>query len=203
MAKTSYHHGDLEAALVRSAIQVVQEHGVATLTLRDLARTIGVSPSAAYRHFPSRDHLVAALAVRARQQLALAMIEARDSVPPTGPRPGRSIRRFETIGRAYVHFALQHPRLFELAFTPCPVPPPVPEDPNAWGVLVAAVDEMVSTGAMPAARQEGASLIAWSAVHGLATILTATTVPSGPGLHHAGTDAMLTAVVDGVVRALR
>lgn len=203
MAKTAYHHGDLEVALIDSAMQVVESQGLGALALRDLARTIGVSPSATYRHFPSRDHLVAALALRARQQLAAAMLAARDALPATGPRSGRAVRRFEAIGRAYVRFAVSHPRLFELAFTPCPVEPPGPEQPNAWGVLVEAIDEMVSTNAIPPGRRTAAPLIAWSAVHGLANILTATTVPSQPGLHHAATDTMIDTVIEGVVRSLR
>lgn len=203
MAKATYHHGDLETALVESALRVVEADGVAAVTLRDLARTIGVSPSATYRHFPSRDHLVAAMAVEARRQLALAMVAARDAVAATGPKAGRSVRRLEAIGGAYVRFAVQRPRLFELAFTPCPVPPPSIEDPSSWGVLVDVLDEMAATGAMPRVGRDEATLIAWSAVHGLSTILTAATVPSEPGLHHSTTETMIHTVIAGVVRALR
>lgn len=203
MAKLGYHHGDLEAALVKAALHEVESKGIATVTLRDLARTIGVSPSATYRHFPSRDHLVAALALEARQRLALALVEARDAVPATGPKASRSIRRLEAIGGAYVRFALRNPRLFELAFTRCPVPPPAAEEPSSWGVLVGVIDEMAATGAMPRAGRDEATLIAWSAVHGLSTILTAATVPSEPGLHHSTAEAMITTVIAGVVRSLR
>lgn len=184
-------------------MEVIEHHGLAALALRDLARTIGVSPSATYRHFPSRDHLVAALSLDARQQLASAMLEARDAVPATGTKAARAIRRFEATGRTYVRFAVRHPHLFEVAFTPCPVPPPAPEQPNAWGVLVEAVDEMVATGAIPRGRRDDAPLIGWSAVHGLATILTASQLPSEPGVHQAGAEAMLDTVIAGVVRSLR
>jgi AcrR family transcriptional regulator len=202
MAKAKYHHGDLEAALIDAAVDVVLAHGVGAVALRDLARTIGVSPSATYRHFPSRDHLVAVISQRARQQLAMAMIDARSTVPATGSHASRSVRRFRAIGRAYVEFAVRQPNLFNVAFTPCPVQPSTPEDPNAWAVLVGAIDEMVDTGAMPTTRRTDAPLVAWSGVHGLSTILTAATRPSEPGLHHTGTDAMIDTVVDAVVRSL-
>ena len=61
MSEKPYHHGALEAALTDAALHFVQTSGIEALTLRDLARTLGVSPSAAYRHFPSRDHLVSCL----------------------------------------------------------------------------------------------------------------------------------------------
>lgn len=203
MAKGGYHHGDLEAALVDSAMQVVLSDGVGALTVRDLARTIGVSPSAAYRHFPSRDHMVAALSLRAREELARSMLAARDAVPATGPKAGRSVRHFEAIGRAYIRFALRQPRLFEVAFAPSSVPPPAPEHPSAWGVLVDAIDEMAATGAIPAARSADAPLVAWAGVHGLSTILTASKLPSESGLHHSGDEAMIDAVIDAVIRSLR
>ena len=203
MTKATYHHGDLETALIGSAMQVVLAEGVGALALRDLARTIGVSPSATYRHFPSRDHLVAALSLRAREELARFMLTARDAVPATGPKPGRSVRRFEAIGHAYVRFALEQQRLFESAFVPTAVPPPAPEDPSAWGVLVDAVDEMASSGAIPNARRADAPLIAWSGVHGLSTILTASGLPSEPGMHQSDTETMIDAVVSAIVRSLR
>lgn len=203
MTKDGYHHGDLEAALVTAALRVAEADGIAAVSLRDLARTVGVSPSATYRHFPSRDHLVAALSLEARQRLAVAMVAARDAVPATGPKAGRSVRKLEAIGTAYVRFAVQHPRLFELAFTPSSAPAPGIESPNAWGVLVAVIDEMAATGAMPRVGRDEAMLIAWSAVHGLSTILTASTLPSDSGMHHASAEALARSVVAGVVRALR
>lgn len=202
MGKASYHHGNLEAALLEAAQLVVLHHGVGALSLRDLARTVGVSPSAVYRHYPSRDHLLSVLAQDARQQLARSLLTARESVPSTGTKQSRSVRRLTAIGQAYVQFAVQNPRSFEVAFTPCDVPP-VEEHPNAWDVLVATVDEMAETGAMPRRRRDEAPLVAWAAVHGLATILTASNRPSQPGLHHADVQQMIDAVVDGVVRSLR
>lgn len=201
MEQRPYHHGALESALLQAAMDVVATDGIGALALRDLARTLGVSPSATYRHFPSREHLVAAVSQQARQRLAIAMIDARDAVPATGAKGPRSVKRFAATGRAYVTFAIRTPHLFEAAFVPCSVPP-VDEDPNAWSVLVGAIDEMVDAGAIPAARRADAPLIAWSGVHGLSTILTASVQPPDARLE-AGHQHAIDTVIDGIIRAIR
>lgn len=202
MASRPYHHGDLGTALVDAALGVVESDGLAALALRDLTRTIGVSASAAYRHFPSRDHLLAEVSQRGRQRLAVALLAARDEVPATGTHASRSLRRFVAIGKAYVRFAVEEPRVFEVAFAHCPVPPSRPDDPDAWGVLVASIEEMAATGAIPASRRADAPVIAWSGVHGLATILTNSARP--PDLPPTASDeALIDSVVQGIVRALR
>jgi AcrR family transcriptional regulator len=197
VSERPYHHGSLERALTEAAMEVVAVDGIGALSLRDIARTIGVSPSATYRHFPSRDHLVAHVSQIAREDLARALILARGLVPATGSRRRRSIRRFEAIGRAYVLFAVDAPNMFEAAFTPCDVRPATDDDPQAWAVLVEAVDEMVSTGAIPATRRQDAPIIAWSGVHGLATILTASIWPTGYTF-----DDEVDAVISGISRAI-
>ena len=197
MSEKPYHHGSLEQALTEAAMEVVAADGIDALSLRDIARTIGVSPSATYRHFPSRDHLVAHVSQIAREDLARALILAREQVAATGSRRRRSIRRFEGIGRAYVLFAVGAPNLFEAAFTPCDVRPATDDDPAAWLVLVRAVDEMVSTGAIPEKRRRDAPLIAWSGVHGLAAILTASIQPTGYTF-----DDEVDAVISAISRAI-
>jgi len=197
MAAKPYHHGDLERALTDAAMQVVRTSGIGALSLRDLARAIGVSPSATYRHFPSRDHLVAVVAMQAREELARFMLQARDALPARGNSAKRSVDRFAAIGRAYVAFAVQHPTLFEAAFTPCPVQPERAEEPRAWEVLTDAIDEMAAAGAIAAAHRKDAPLIAWAGVHGLANILTGAALPTAV---IAGNQ--IDAVVKGIYRSI-
>ena len=59
---STYHHGDLPAALLKAAGKTLEQNGVASLSLRDAARRAGVSHNAPYRHFPDRQALLAALA---------------------------------------------------------------------------------------------------------------------------------------------
>ncbi|HNJ97555.1 MAG TPA: TetR/AcrR family transcriptional regulator [Ilumatobacteraceae bacterium] len=192
-----YHHGALEAALADTAFEVTRAEGIAALAVRDLARHLGVSPSAAYRHFPSRDHLVARVAQRARESLAQAMLAALGEVPNRRDPQRRAIEQLGALGRAYVRFALAEPLLFEAAFVRCDVPPDRADDPDAWQLLVDAIEAMVTTGAAPAARRADGAIIAWSGVHGLATILTGSVWPVGMDA-----DREIEAIEKAVIRSL-
>lgn len=195
MTESHYHHGNLRAELLAHALRRVREHGPGALVLRDLAKDAGVSPAAAYRHFDTIDHLRAEVARLARQELAVAMLAARNR---TSRGRNASLRRFEAIGRAYVRFAVDEPGWFETAFAEGSVLPTTADDPAAWDVLVGALDEMVADGTMPARYRESAPLVAWASVHGLGALLSSTTQrPDGTPA-----DAAIDDVVAGVVRAL-
>src|SRR6476646_9579187 len=60
--RPTYHHGDLRNSLIRAALGLVAERGVEGFSLREAARTVGVSASACYRHFADREELLAAVA---------------------------------------------------------------------------------------------------------------------------------------------
>lgn len=192
-----YHHGSLEQALVDTALAVVRELGIDALSMRDLARTIDVSPSATYRHFPSRDHLVMRVSQCSREALARSLMAARDGIIGSNTKR-RSVERFEAIGRAYVQFAVSNPNVFEAAFTRSEVALERPDDPSAWSVLVDSIEQMISAGAVPPARRKDAPMIAWSGVHGISTILTSSIWPAGVNADHE-----VEAVISGISRSLR
>ena len=96
----TYHHGDLRAAMIAAAARLVEDEGVAGLSVREAARRAGVSHNAPYRHFPDRESLLAALAADGLAQLEKAL-------------EGRSGRQ---LGEAYVRFALANPRRFQMMF---------------------------------------------------------------------------------------
>lgn len=197
MSARPYHHGSLEEALTVAALDVVRASGIDAVALRDLARTVGVSPSAAYRHFPSRDHLVCRVSQRSREALAEALIEARDALPRRGNAQRRSTAHLVAIGRAYVHFAVANPTVFEAAFVRCDIRPDVPDEPEAWGLLVAAIAEMAAAGLVPRNRRAEAPLVAWAGVHGLSQILTASTWPDGVDV-----EPHIDAVVAAIARSI-
>src|SRR5918999_1721652 len=93
---TTYHHGDLRAAVLAAAAKIMEKEGLAGLSVREAARRAGVSHNAPYRHFPDR----AALAIEGFRELGKAL-------------EGRSGRE---LGETYVHYALQHPQRFRLMF---------------------------------------------------------------------------------------
>ena len=116
----SYHHGDLEAALKAAAVQLIAERGVDGFSMREAAVAVGVSPSAAYRHFADKADLLAALSRDAfselgqRFEVSMARAEAK-----AGPGPQAvALARFTAQGRAYVQFALDHPARFQVMFGP-------------------------------------------------------------------------------------
>ena len=82
----------------------------------------------------------------------------------------RSIERFLAVGRGYLGFAEDEPNLLAVAFLPFELLDGHDEQPNPWQVVAQALDELVTTGAMPVERRPGAETIAWSAVHGFALL---------------------------------
>jgi AcrR family transcriptional regulator len=104
-----YHHGDLKAALVDGAIDLIIERGVRGFSLAELSRRLGVTVAAPYRHFASRDELLAAVAVRALQTFGEALVaQSSETDPPE--------ERLAAMAAAYVRFAAEQPALFGVVF---------------------------------------------------------------------------------------
>jgi AcrR family transcriptional regulator len=102
--KPAYHHGDLRDSFLRAASELLETAGIERLSLRDVARRAGVSHNAPYRHYPSRDALLTALAARAFERFGAELAAAE--------REGGLRAR----GEAYVGFALANPQHFRLMF---------------------------------------------------------------------------------------
>ena len=110
MKKRPYHHGDLRAALIEAGLAMLAERDAEGVSLREMARSVGVSATAVYRHFPDKTALMAALAREGLDRLAAAQHAASDHV-------GGGAAGFAATGQAYVRFALANPALFRLIFT--------------------------------------------------------------------------------------
>ena len=198
MGDRPYHHGDLQEALVSAGLASAAVAGPGAIALRDLAKVVGVSPTAAYRHFPSLEHLVAAVSQRAREALARGMRTAMAAVPPAADPRAFAWARLRASGRAYVEFAVAEPNLFATAFLRCAAPPPRNDDPDAWSLLVAALDDLAALGELVPGERPTSALIAWAAVHGLAGILTSA-APAGA----VPAEVAIDAVLEGVQRSLQ
>lgn len=110
-ADRPYHHGDLRNRLLERAEQALREHGVEQLSLRQLAREVGVTHNAPSRHFADKQALLDALAVTGFQRIGDvfdAIAAEAESLPFEG--------RFRLITRAYLDFALANPALLNLMF---------------------------------------------------------------------------------------
>lgn len=105
----SYHHGDLAAALRTAAREILEEEGLDALSLRSVARRAGVSHAAPYRHFSSREALLAEIAMEGLEQL-------RSEIAIAGGAPGLPTERIVHIGACYAGFAARHAGLLKLMF---------------------------------------------------------------------------------------
>jgi AcrR family transcriptional regulator len=104
-----YHHGDLKAALVDGAVELIVERGVRRFSLAELSRRLGVTVAAPYRHFTSRDELLAAVAVRALHAFEEAVsAQSSETDPPE--------QRLASMSGGYVRFAAEQPALFGVVF---------------------------------------------------------------------------------------
>ena len=103
------HHGDLRRVLLDAALQLVDEGGAEAVSVREAARRAGVSPGAPFRHFPSRDALMQAVAEEAQRRFR-AEIEAALAAAA----PGDPLGRFRCLGLAYLRWAMRNPTHFEI-----------------------------------------------------------------------------------------
>ena len=102
-----YHHGDLRRVLIEAALQLAGEGGAEAVSVREAARRAGVSPGAPFRHFPSRDALMTAVAEEAQRRFRAEIDAALAEVPDSDP-----LARFRALGLAYLRWAMQQPRAF-------------------------------------------------------------------------------------------
>lgn len=197
MAARSYHHGALHQAILDAAVEEARRHGPQGVQVRALAKIVGVSPAAVYRHVPSIDALLAEVAQVVRERLAVQLTESRDRTPNQRTRGATALERFGSIGRGYIDFALAEPHLFDTAFAPTTGCTPRPDDPSAWQVLVDGVQELVDTGVVPQTQADRAALIAWAGVHGISSILVRQAAV-GP----LDSDDAITTVLEGILRSI-
>lgn len=174
---SDYHHGDLKTALVEEGVAVARQDGLDAVQIRDLARRVGVSHNAAYRHFRNRDELLAAISARGFGELASAMQQAVHSTSDMSDPAARARARLRAIGREYVRYALAEPGLFKAIWTGVDLPTMASasdEAPtaNPYMILTQVLDELVAAGALPEERRPRSEFVALSAVHGFSMLVT-------------------------------
>ncbi|MGX7704483.1 TetR/AcrR family transcriptional regulator [Methylobacterium sp. Gmos1] len=158
----AYHHGDLRRSLIAAARELLRAGGVEAVTLREAARLAGVSHNAPYRHFASREALLAALATDGFQSLRRALEEAGGAAEPAG--------RLVALGRAYLLFADRDRATFRLMFGGVVEPAGHPKLMEASAAAFGALRNVVAE-REPSERAEREALRAWALVHGLAHLV--------------------------------
>lgn len=108
-ARAGYHHGNLIEALLAAAIALIEEKGVAALSVREVAKRAGVSPAAPFRHFSSKTALLTAVAEQAMTRLTDTI---RAELAETGDADPLAALR--AIGRGYLKWACANPTHFQV-----------------------------------------------------------------------------------------
>jgi AcrR family transcriptional regulator len=158
VTRPNYHHGDLRAVILAEAARLVAERGADGISLRELARSAGVSHAAPAHHFTDRRGLFTALATEGFRLLSEALTHARG--------------RFIDAALAYVRFALEHPGHYQVMFHRSLLDAADAELAAAEAAAGAELSRGVATLRDPNARADpaAAQLAAWSLVHGFSTL---------------------------------
>ncbi len=162
-----YHHGDLRAAALQMGMERLASQEQPDLGLRALARDLGVSATALYRHFPNKDALLDALALEGLNRLGRNQAQA-------AAQAGGGYEGFAEVGVTYVTWAVENPALLRLIYNRIGQVDLTTDDPTAMGEafhqLRAGIAAMIPD-EMSKDQRAAAALHAWSLVHGLAMLI--------------------------------
>ena len=172
-ARSHYHHGDLESALISTARKLVRQDGAEHLSLRQVSQEIGVSPSAAYHYFPDRTSLLSGLGFSLFEELA--DFQEKEILKIAGNSARAARERFRALGRTYFHWAKKEPHLFNLMFGDfCSLeksPQNQREENRAFINLTKCLDELYEFDLISDKMRPFGELLSWSAVHGATSLI--------------------------------
>lgn len=163
-----YHHGNLRAALLEEGLRLLEEVGETGFRLRELARRVGVTANAVYRHFAGKEALLMGLAAQGFQSFAGNQARTWQQAD------GDAAQRFLATGCGYVDFARRHPELFRLMFGRFAASHRSDELDQASQVAFAALREGVAAAVALPPDSEAALLAAynaWAVVHGFSHLI--------------------------------
>ena len=177
--KRAYHHGDLERALVDTALRMIQKEGVQALTLRGVGAALGVSRTALYRHFDDKQALLARVAAAGFTRFpdALAAAAAAAEARRADPMPA--------MAAAYAGFARAHPSHYQTMFSGVLTGSRHSAELEAhgaaaFGVLLTAIRRGQERGRIRTGNPQELAEITWALSHGIATLGMAGQLPSAP-----------------------
>ena len=165
-----YHHGDLKSALLVEAERILEAEGIQALTLRAIARGVGVSHTAPQNHFGDLTGLLSDLAADGHHRMSTAL-SAQVATAGDDPR-----QRLRAMGRGYIAFARAHPGLFTLMFRSEKLDSSRPALKDAIVASRQALRDAVVSAAgartdMPPLAIAARSVAAWSLVHGYTMLM--------------------------------
>jgi len=179
-----YHHGDLRAAVLSAAVELIAERGVGKLSLRECARRAGVSHAAPYRHFANKDAVLHAIAQEGFGWLYEAGVQAMEGIDDARDR-------LDAYGVAYVRFAIEHPvhvrAMFTLQFEH-------PDGDDEGGPAFELLQRTAAEAAGEDANPEHAAVAAWALPHGLSMLILDGRIPAEHVADAEAVDALARAV---------
>lgn len=171
--KSAYHHGNLRAALIDAGFQSLEKGNLESLSLRALAKDVGVTPTAAYNHFADKMALMVEMKTEGFERfdafLRDALIDKEDASPEDKVR---------LLGRAYMRFAFEHSGIFNLIFFWTPdyeylTPELIRASACSEQLLEGVISDMLQLNGeeLTDYQKAVASFSAWSMVHGVSLLL--------------------------------
>jgi AcrR family transcriptional regulator len=177
MESQAFHHGNLRKALIDAGTALLESDGPQALSMRELARRVGVTPMAAYRHFADKDALVTAIAESGFRALAAASQVA--------VQPG-SDAHLLAMARVYLDFALARPAMFGLMFAEPLDMARVAAASDASADAYSPIRDAVAAVLRPDAEDDAVMvgvIRLWSAVHGYAALRLSNRLPRAATVH--------------------
>jgi len=170
-----YHHGNLRNALIAEGRRALEEIGARELSLRYLARAVGVSEAAPSRHFAGKEGLLAAIAADGFRELAAL----REQIVASHDTPMATAYR---MMRTYVEFAQSHKGLFDLMIGPRLVerdryPELTEQNMKSFRLFASSVEQVALDSGWQKRSLTLVTHAAWSMEHGLATLILSDRVP--------------------------
>lgn len=166
--KRAYHHGNLRRDLITTAVEIITKQGPHALTLQKLAKRLGVSQTASYRHFASKEALLAAVA---GEGFAAILAVVKSEMDGAGDDV---VARYQAVGAAYVRFALSHPAHFQVMYGERPaefnVGVVAEAGRDAFKVFVDTIVACQRAGRASPGDPTWIAVQAWSQVHGLVVL---------------------------------
>ena len=172
-----YHHGNLRAKLIETAIDIIRDEGVEAVTLRALAARIGVSHAAPYRHFASKRALLAAIATEGFRLMLDAQREWLDQ------SPSDPLSQVRATGMAYIDFAQKHPEHFRIMFgrevgSRSKFPELQAASTPTFMSVVEGVRQCQAQGILRTDSPTNIAVMLWAAVHGLTILAMDKQIPA-------------------------
>jgi AcrR family transcriptional regulator len=190
-SKASYHHGELRAALIEAALIALEDGGMRALSLRSLARSVGVSPMAPYHHFADRTDLMVAIAVEGFKRLQTSKESA---LSQAGADPAKGLVA-GTLN--YVEFMIANPNLHRLMHDTQSAEGAIRHELTEAAAAPAAsllklVQQLLSTHSSAYSAQMAATSI-WSLAHGIGTLALSGQIGSAEAktVARAGAEALI------------